>query len=479
MRGGRVRRRRGADPVRLFLCLPVAASAHDLAQPASRRGGGASAALRCDDGRQHPLYRAEPRLSARHAHGPDRHKGCGGALAARPGLRAGAGRRRSARGVSRASEGCRVRAGRTRPYKRPELLHRQAARPHSLRRPSRRLRRLRGRPLDCRRRAFHVSAMTDIAHARHQHHGHEPAPAGLETDPVCGMSVDPATARHRADHAGRDVFLLRRALPRALRRRTRALCRRPSRRPPPAAPQGALWTCPMHPEIVRDGPGSCPICGMALEPMTPAAGDAGNPELADMTRRFWVGVVLSVPLLVMAMAEHVVRRLASRADLAHRDLGAAGARDAGRAVGRRAVLPARLAVAGQPPSEHVHADRARHRRRLSLQPRRDRCVPGIFPASFRGPEGGVPVYFEAAAVIVTLVLLGQVLELRARSQTSTRSAPCSTSRRNAPASSRRTARARCRSRLGHAGPAAARAARREGAGRRRRRRGAAAPSTNR
>ena len=97
MRGGRVRRRRGADPVRLGLCVPVAASAHDLAQPASRRGGGAGAALRRDDRRQHPLYRAEPRLSARHRDGADRRTGRGGAPAARPGLRARAGRRRSAR----------------------------------------------------------------------------------------------------------------------------------------------------------------------------------------------------------------------------------------------------------------------------------------------------------------------------------------------------------------------------------------------
>ena len=158
--------------------------------------------------------------------------------------------------------------------------------------------------------------MTDIAHARHQHHGHEPAPAGLETDPVCGMSVDPATrAPSRRPCRPRRISSAERAAASGLSPNPSALSatgRRPRRRPP----AGALWTCPMHPEIVRDGPGGCPICGMALEPMTPAAGDESSPELADMTRRFWVGVALSVPLLVMAMAEHVVpgwhQALASR-----------------------------------------------------------------------------------------------------------------------------------------------------------------------
>ena len=148
--------------------------------------------------------------------------------------------------------------------------------------------------------------MTDTAHARHAASRPRARGGGTETDPVCGMSVDPATARHRADHAGREYFFC------GARCRERFVAE-PERfvgdQPAPAAGgcrQGALWTCPMHPEIVRDGPGSCPICGMALEPMTPAAGDESNPELADMTRRFWVGVALSVPLLVMAMAEHVV-----------------------------------------------------------------------------------------------------------------------------------------------------------------------------
>src|SRR4051794_38219819 len=149
--------------------------------------------------------------------------------------------------------------------------------------------------------------MTEIAPvAAHAHdHGYEPPAAGRTTDPVCGMSVDPATARHRADYAGRAyVFCGARCRERFVADPDRFVGDQPV--PPPTASEGALWTCPMHPEIVRDGPGGCPICGMGVEPMTPVAGDDSSPELADMTRRFWVGVVLSAPLLVMAMTEHVV-----------------------------------------------------------------------------------------------------------------------------------------------------------------------------
>ena len=257
--------------------------------------------------------------------------------------------------------------------------------------------------------------MTDIAHARHQHHGHEPAPAGLETDPVCGMSVDPASARHRADHAGRTYFFCgARCRERFVAEPERFAGDRPAA--PPAAAEGALWTCPMHPEIVREGPGGCPICGMALEPMTPAASDESSPELADMTRRFWVGVALSLPLLVMAMAEHVVpgwhQALASRtaiwAQLALATpvvlwCGAPFFRRGWQSLVNRHLNMFTLIALGTGVA-YLYSLVAT-------------LLPGIFPASFRGPEGSVPVYFEAAAVIVTLVLLGQVLELRARSRT--------------------------------------------------------------
>src|SRR6516165_10964707 len=188
---------------------------------------------------------------------------------------------------------------------------------------------------------------------------------------------------------------------------------------PPARPAAgeALWTCPMHPQIVRDAPGSCPICGMALEALVPAAGDAANPELRDMTRRFWVGVALSLPLLVMVMADHLAEP-ALDALIAPR-----------RAVWIQLILATPAVLwGGWPFFRRGWASLVNRRLNMftlialgtgvayfySLVAA---LVPGIFPNSFRTPEGGVPLYFEAAAVIVTLVLLGQVLELRARSRT--------------------------------------------------------------
>ncbi len=180
------------------------------------------------------------------------------------------------------------------------------------------------------------------------------------------------------------------------------------------ATKDPVWTCPMHPQIRRRGPGSCPICGMALEPMTPAGGDTANPELRNMTRRFWVCVGLSVPLVALAMAE---------------DFGNPAL------VASRAALWVQLVLAtptvlwgGWPFFERGW--RSIVSRRLNMftlialgtgmayaYSLVAALAPDIFPSSFRTPEGTVPVYFEPAAVIVTLVLLGQVLELRARTQT--------------------------------------------------------------
>jgi Cu+-exporting ATPase len=259
-----------------------------------------------------------------------------------------------------------------------------------------------------------MSAAEPVA-AHTNHHGHAPPVPDRATDPVCGMRVDPATARHRAEHAGRDyVFCGARCRERFVAEPERFLGDGEAAAP---APQGALWTCPMHPEIVREGPGSCPICGMALEPMTPASGDARNPELADMSRRFWVGAVLSAPLLVMAMAEHIIAGWHS-------------------ALTTRTAIWVQLALAtpvvlwcGAPFFRRGWQSLVnRHLNMFTLIALGTgvaylyslvaTVLPGIFPPSFRGPEGGVPVYYEAASVIVTLVLLGQVLELRARSQTS-------------------------------------------------------------
>ena len=174
----------------------------------------------------------------------------------------------------------------------------------------------------------------------------------------------------------------------------------------------------MHPQIVREEPGNCPICGMTLEPMTPAAGEAVNPELRDMRRRFWVGVALSVPLLAIAMAEHfdqaALDALVSPRLLVWVQL----------ILGTPAVL-----WGGWPFFQRGWASLVSRRLNMFTLIALGTGVayvyslvaalaPGIFPASFRDSDGQVPLYFEAAAVIVTLVLLGQVLELRARSQTS-------------------------------------------------------------
>ena len=247
-------------------------------------------------------------------------------------------------------------------------------------------------------------------------HAHDAAPPGMATDPVCGMAVDPATARHRTEYAGKQYFFCG---ARCLER----FSAEPERfvgGGEPAAPVGpgtAQWTCPMHPQIVRDQPGSCPICGMTLEPMVPAGEDAENPELRDMTRRFWVGLALSLPLLAMAMA----------GDFAKPALDALIA--PGIAVWIQLILGTPVVLwAGAPffqrgwesvinRSLNMFTLIALGTGVAYLYSLVAALVPSLFPVSFRTPMGEVPLYFEAAAVITTLVLLGQVLELRARSQT--------------------------------------------------------------
>ena len=249
-------------------------------------------------------------------------------------------------------------------------------------------------------------------------HRHDPSALPAEAhDPVCGMTVDPATARHRVEHGGhRYVFCSARCREKFTAQPGRYITS-PQSRGPAAAAGETLWTCPMHPQIVRKEPGNCPICGMALEPMTPG-GETENRELRDLTRRFWAGVGFSVPLVVIATAAHF-DQAALDAYLSPRV-----------AVWVQLILgtPAVL-WGGWPFFERGWASVVNRRLNMftlialgtgvayvySLVAA---LVPGIFPASFRDPDGQVPLYFEAAAVIVTLVLLGQVLELRARSQTS-------------------------------------------------------------
>jgi Cu+-exporting ATPase len=267
------------------------------------------------------------------------------------------------------------------------------------------------------------SAMDAHAHRHDYGAGHSHSAAGGVKDLVCGMTVDPATAKHRADFEGQTYYFCCAgcrakfaAEPRKYLARPERAAIKPTR--PASGGDESLWTCPMHPEVVRKGPGSCPICGMALEPMTPSATDEANPELAEMTRRFWVGVALSVPMLAIVMGEHVVDR-ALDGVLSVRAL-----------VWVQLVLATPAVLWGGWPF-FVRGWASIVNRRLNMftlialgtgvayaYSLVAALAPGIFPASFRGQDGQVPLYFEAAAVIVTLVLLGQVLELRARAQTS-------------------------------------------------------------
>ncbi len=185
-----------------------------------------------------------------------------------------------------------------------------------------------------------------------------------------------------------------------------------------ALPAATQYTCPMHPDVVRDEPGDCPECGMALEPMIVAVEEPPNPELVDMTRRFWVGLSLSVPLLALAMGDLLPG--APMTDL----FGIAGVTWGQVLLATPVVLWAGLPFF-QRGWNSIRTMRLNMFTLIAIGTGAAyffslaaALAPGLFPASFRLADGSVPVYFETAAVIVTLVLLGQVLELRARARTS-------------------------------------------------------------
>jgi len=233
-----------------------------------------------------------------------------------------------------------------------------------------------------------------------------------DVDPVCGMTVTPASP-HAFAHEGHTYrFCSARCRERFAADPQQFLSPEPRAEPQVAA---TIYTCPMHPEIERDGPGACPICGMALEPMVPDLGADEAPELRDMTRRFWIAAALTAPLFIGTMAAMLGVEL---------PIGASPGRFL------ELVLATPVCVWAAWPF-HVRAVQSIATRNLNMFTLISLGVsvayayslvavllPDAFPASFRDMHGEVAVYFEAGAVIVTLVLLGQVLELRGRGATS-------------------------------------------------------------
>ena len=251
-------------------------------------------------------------------------------------------------------------------------------------------------------------------HDRHHRHHNGDVPAGTAKDPVCGMSVDPHTARHTAMHAGRPYyFCSARCRERFIADPEKYLAPGQARVEP--VPEGTVYTCPMHPEVRQVGPGSCPICGMALEPDIVTADSGPNPELADMTRRLWIGLALTLPVFALEMGGHLF-------DL-HMLIGSQASNWIQLVLATPVVL-----WAGWPFFERGWASvRTGNLNMFTLIAMGTGVAwaysvvatlfPGLFPAAFRTMDGAVPVYFEAAAVITVLVLVGQVLELKAREQT--------------------------------------------------------------
>lgn len=292
------------------------------------------------------------------------------------------------------------------------------------------------------------------------------APASAKAkDPVCGMDVDPATARHKTEHAGKSYYFccghclekfrahpeqyltkaaasaiagepqmteLKPASPAARTAYVCPMCPEVRQAKPgpcpscgmalepelPVAATRVEYTCPMHPEVVRPGPGTCPICGMALEPRTVTVAEEENPELSDMTRRFWISLGLTAPLLAVAMAD-----MLPGMPMQH-------ALPSGWLPCLELLLATPVVLWGGWPFFQRGwmsiVNRATNMFTLIamgtgvayLYSLVATLFPGVFPESFRDMSGTPPVYFEAGAAITTLVLLGQVLELRARSRTS-------------------------------------------------------------
>lgn len=256
-----------------------------------------------------------------------------------------------------------------------------------------------------------------MIHELHEHvqhnHDHHKNHRTIATDPVCGMPVDSHTAKYRAEHyeqtyyfcsahchdkfvAKPDIYLA-------------------GKTPIEESASDTIYTCPMHPQIRQVGPGSCPICGMALEPTEVSLDNAPSPELADMTRRFWIGLILTAPVFILEMGGHLIGlHLMSiqTSNWVQLSLATPVVLWAGwpffvrgwQSIMNRALNMFTLIAMGTGVA-WIYSIVAT-------------VAPDFFPDAFRSSDGSVAVYFEAAAVITVLVLLGQVLELRARERTS-------------------------------------------------------------
>jgi Cu+-exporting ATPase len=291
--------------------------------------------------------------------------------------------------------------------------------------------------------------MTHVQHARGvgtapaHHHADATAAAGGEQghgqaefaiDPVCGMRVNPDTARHRFEYRGEQYFFCSARCRERFQAEAEKFLQPRSAGPEPAAP-GAIYTCPMHPEIKQVGPGSCPICGMALEPEQVSLDQGPDPELIDMTRRFRIALVLTLPVIAIEMGRHFgVMHLVppSWSNWISFALSTPVVVWAGAPFFVRGWNSL-----GLDPEKWISGFRTGSSPQKKLTPHLNMftlialgtgvawlysvvgtLMPGAFPPAFRDAHGAVAVYFEAAAVITTLVLLGQVLELRARERTS-------------------------------------------------------------
>lgn len=260
--------------------------------------------------------------------------------------------------------------------------------------------------------------MTDAGEAPHSGHGatcsHATTPdVPTALDPVCGMTVDPAKTAHHAHHNGTEFhFCSAGCLAKFKADPPKYLAGKP--RAQPVAAPGAIWTCPMHPQIQQEGPGTCPICGMALEPEEPSLDDAPNPELVDFTRRLWVSAGLAVPLLALTMGTELL---------------GLHPMSPGVSPWVQLALAAPIVLwAGAPFFMRGWTSiKTRHLNMFTLisigvgaafiYSLVATVAPGLFPPNFRTMDGMIPVYYEAAGVVIALVLLGQVLELRARAAT--------------------------------------------------------------